>query len=138
MLLDDIADYLSSGGCGTVGVDIFKSFLPDTMTDLLVIYETGGHAAVHAMSAVAGAAKAEMPRIQVVTRSGAEFDYSSARTLAHRAFKLLDQMPERNINGVRYMWGAAVQSPFILTRNENKRPLIACNYDIVKELSTTS
>lgn len=133
-LLDDIADYLSSGGIGTVGTNLFKGFAPDTPNALTVIYETGGQAPVHAMNASAGQAVVEMPRIQVVCRATA-YDYSTARSTAHSVFKLLDGLPARSINSVAYKWGAAIQSPFLMGRDEAGRVLIACNYDVVKEMS---
>lgn len=135
MLLSDIVDYLSSGSIGTSS--IFYGTMPPSPDVAVAVYETGGTASVHAFNGSAGRAKEENPRIQVVTRATAD-DYDTARVIAHRAFKLLDGLPSRSINGVAYKWGAAVQSPFLLGRDEQNRVMIACNYDIAKELSTTS
>lgn len=138
MLLDDIADYLSSGSTGALGVvgtEIFKGLIPAEAKDAItVVYETGGQAPVHAMGAGPGTAVFERPRVQVVCRAS-EYDYESARTRAQVVFEKLDAMPTRSINGVTYKWGAAVQSPFMMGRDANKRPLVACNYDIVKDMS---
>ena len=134
MILDDVCDYLSSGGIGTVGTDLFKGFAPDSPNACTIVYETGGQAPVHAMNPAAGAAVVEMPRVQVVCRATA-YDYSTARSKAHSVFKLLDGLPTRSINSIDYLWGAAVQSPFLMGRDKSGRVLIACNYDIVKRLS---
>lgn len=135
MLLDDVGDYLSSGGLGTVGTDIFKGWMPDAPPAAIAIYETGGRAPDHSMASTAGAAVAvEWPRVQVVCRADS-FDYDAARTKAHSVFKLLDGLPPRAINGVSYLWGAAVQSPFLLDRDADGRVSIACNYDIAKRQS---
>jgi hypothetical protein len=134
MLLDDITDYLSSGGLGTPGTDLFGGFAPEKPDVAVVVYETGGTAPVHAMDARAGQAVVENPRIQVVCRA-TQYDYATARTKADQAFKLLDGLPRRSINGVEYLWGEAVQSPFLMGRDESGRVLIACNYQIVKRLS---
>lgn len=138
MLLDDVADLLSTGGVGGVGTtsdwSIFKGKLPDAPEKAVAVYETGGLPSVHAMSTGPGNAAATLPRIQVLVRSPA---YSTGRQKAHDAFRLLDGLRERTINGVRYLWIAAVQTePFPIGRDENDRPLIACNYDVVKEMST--
>jgi hypothetical protein len=58
-----------------------------------------------------------------------------ARAPPHSVFKLLSGLPTRSINGTAYKWGAARQSPFLMGRDESGRVLIACNYDIVKEVS---
>ncbi len=136
MILDDIADYLSSGGLGVVGTTIFKGFMPGppVVDAVLVIYETGGQEPQRAMSAFAGeTVVVERPRIQVVCRDTAN-DYEAASVVAARAYAMLDGMPTREINGVSYKWGAAVQPPFPMGRDKAGRVLVACNYDIVKEM----
>lgn len=134
MLLDDLVDYLTSQGVATTSAPLYKGLLPDEPDLCGVVYETGGLPPVHAMNASAGQAKVERPRVQVVWRAS-EYDYATARDKAHAAFKLLDGLPARSINGTEYLWGAAVQSPFLMGRDELKRPLIACNYDLVKALT---
>jgi hypothetical protein len=131
MLLEDLSDYLSSGGIAT---PIYKGLAPESPEAVVVLYETGGLAPTHSMNAAAGQAVVENPRVQVVCRAG-QYDYSAARTSADAVFKLLDGLPRRSINGVEYLWGAAVQSPFLMGRDESGRVLVACNYQIVKRLS---
>lgn len=41
-LIDDIAQYLQTAGIGTVGTNIFKSFMPDTVDTGLAVLDTGG------------------------------------------------------------------------------------------------
>ena len=139
MLAQDLGDYLTSqsGGTLTQGTNLFLGARPPTPDACLTVYETGGLPPVHAFNPAAGQAKVEMARVQVVARAAGE-DYEAARLLAHRAFVLLDGLPSRSINGVAYKWGAAIQSPFLMGRDEQSRLLVACNFDIVKELSTTS
>ena len=137
MLLDDIADLISSGGIGTVGstsaYGIYKGLLPDAPNAAVAVYETGGLEPYRKMHSTAGAVVAERPRIQVVVRSTA---YSTGRQKANDAWKLLEGLPERTVNGTRYLYAAAVQAPFPIGRDANDRILIACNFDVVKALST--
>lgn len=137
MLLDDLTDYLSSQGGWTNGTNLFAGVSPTKPDACLTIYEAPGLAAVHGMHGSAGQAKEENPAIQVVARAGAE-DYAAARVEAHKAWKLLDGLPTRAINGVAYKWGMARQSPFLMGRDAQGRVLVAFNVDIAKELSTTS
>lgn len=41
-LIDDIATYLQTAGLGTVGTNIFLSYLPDTVDTGLAVIDTGG------------------------------------------------------------------------------------------------
>lgn len=41
-ILDDIADYLEDEGVGTVGTDIFKSYMPDAVDTGICVLDTGG------------------------------------------------------------------------------------------------
>jgi hypothetical protein len=134
MLLDDIADYLSSGGIGTVGTDLFKGTFPDAPDAAVCVYETGGLPPVHAMNALPGQAVLRRPRVQVVCRAAAD-DYASARSKAEDVYRLLDGFPHRLINGVQYHWGSAVQEPFPGGRDEKARVLVTCNYDISRAMS---
>ena len=137
MLSDDIGDYLSSGGIGTVGSTaswgIYLGKQPDFPDKCVTVYEYGGAFSLHAMSSGPGRAVAERPRVQVVVRSNS---YSTGRTKANEVFRLLDGLRERTINGVTYKWAAAIQSPFLMRRDENDRALIAANYEIWKAIST--
>lgn len=132
MLLDDIADYLSTGG---ISGTIFRGVFGEKPDNATAVYESVGLSPIRGMSPTPGQAKVERPVVQIVCRSTAD-DYSTARTRAHAIFKIMDGMPTRTLNGVAYKWAAARQSPFLMGRDEAGRVLIACNYDVVKELST--
>ena len=138
MLLDDITDYLSSSGVGTVGDTIFKGLLPSNAPEVCVIvYETGGVQPIRAMSSAVGSVVVERPRIQVVCRAG-EYDYAIARSKAQQIYALLEGFSERTINNVTYKYIAAVQSPFLMSRDKDRRPAVVCNYDVMKTLSTST
>lgn len=126
MMLDDIADYLSTGGMGTV----YKDFMPTTPDTVVTIYGTGGIAPTHTMKAPH---VLEQPRIQVSARSASLL---TAHQTAKGAYELLSGLRNRTINGVLYHWVEAVQEPFLLGRDENARFTVACNYDIKKNRST--
>lgn len=137
MVLDDLADILSSGGLGSVGTttdfSIYKSITPASPDKVISLHETGGVAPFRKMHSTAGDVVAERPRVQVVVRS---MLYSTGRQKVNDAWKALEGLPERTVNGTRYLYAAAVQSPFPIGRDENNRVLFAFNLDVVKELST--
>lgn len=134
MLLDDIGDYLTSASVASSAA-LFRAFMPPEPNDVVVVYETPGMAAAHGFNANAGQAVAEYPHVQVVVRSTS---YEAARVVAHRAWVKLDGLPTRTINGVQYHWAHALQSPFLMQRDEQARVYLACNYEVAKALSTTS
>ncbi len=126
MLLDDIADYLTTGGMGTVT----KDFLPDSPSTVITVYGTGGQAPTYTMS---GRHVLEQPRIQVVCRAES---LQAAHQSAKGVYELLSGVRNRTINSVLYHWIEAVQEPFLLGRDGNARFTVACNYDVKKDRST--
>lgn len=41
-LIDDIATYLQDNSVGTIGVDLFKSYAPDSGDNIVCVLDTGG------------------------------------------------------------------------------------------------
>ena len=142
MILDDLADYLTSQGVvvpggsvqeqGTV-YGLYQGYLPATPNRAVALYETGGMAPVHTHSTGPGTAVVEYPRVQVAVRSSA---YSTGRLTIQRIYAVLDGFRTRSLNGTVYHWAAAIQPPFLLERDENQRTVFACNFEFTKELST--
>jgi hypothetical protein len=114
---------------------IYRGFMPEKPDESWQVVETGGLGPVHAMSAVAGAAVEEVAGVQLVRRSAT---YQKARADMNVAWKTLDGAGDRTINGTRYLWIEATQSPFALGRDETSRPLMACNFLVCKALSTST
>lgn len=140
MLGDDFADVLSSGGVGTVATNIFVGQMPDNVDTGISVLETGGAPPLctfgsGATSIGVPASTVERPRVQVLSRSPI---YATARAKAQDAFNLLDGLAARTINGVRYLYISAVQSPIDLGRDGNLRAHFSVNFDVVKAVSTSS
>lgn len=136
MLLDELGDYLSTGGVGTVGVDLFLGYMPEKPSACVALYETGGAGPIRAFRGVPGDPVAVRPRVQVVARAD-EYDYAAARLKVQTAYQLLEGMGDRTLNGVNYKWAGAVQEPFLLGRDDQGRVKVACNFDIIKAKSTS-
>ena len=135
MLLDDLADYLSTQGIGTVGTDIFKAMSPDTPDDVVVLYESGGFPAEHTMTTGPGQAVLERPTVQIVCRSAR---YDSAREVAHQVDQILNGARDTIINGITYRWIEAMQPPFHISRDARDRQEVGCNYRIQRDAATSS
>lgn len=142
MILEDIANYLTSQGIVVPGgsvpeqspaYGVYYGFLPDMPNRAVALFETGGGPPIHTHSSGPGNAVMEQPRVQVVVRSTS---YAAGRQAIQRIYESLDGFRPRLLGGVRYHWAAAVQAPFLLERDANQRPVFACNFSFMKELST--
>jgi len=126
MLLDDIADVLSTGGMGTVYKD-YSPVTPDTVT---AVYTSPGLAPTFTMQ---GNHVLEEPRVQVVCRS---VSLETAHENAKSAYEILNGIRGTTVNGVAYHWVQAQQEPVLIGRDQNDRFAVACLYDIKKDRST--
>lgn len=138
-MLDDMGDYLSSQAGFTVGTDLTLGTMPDTPEAISSLFEVPARPTAKTMGNVAGQAAAEFAAVQFVTRAAPSAGgYQAARRIAQAAFLKLDGLPKQTLNGITYHWGEARQPPFLMGRDENKRPLISFTVDLIKGLSTTS
>jgi hypothetical protein len=135
----DIADYLTSQGFGqtttsTGGepINIFRNISPTDPAHCVMLFENGGAGTVHAMNSVPGVAVVERPAIQIRVR---DKNHDTARSTINDVFKTIDGLRERTINGTRYLWIEALQSPFLLERDDDNREVFVFNALVTKELS---
>lgn len=126
MILDDLSDFLTSGGMGTV----YKDYIPPSPDNAVAIYGAGGQSATFTMS---GPCVLQEPRIQVSCRST---NLETAHQNARSVYQLLNGLRGRTINGVFYHWIKADQEPVLIGRDQNARFTVACTYDIKKDRST--
>ena len=132
LLHDDIADLLTSGGITT---SIYRGFMPEGPDEAVQIVATPGFGPIHAFAPSAGMAVEERPTVQIIRRSA-----SLRRAFAEMnvIWKMLDGAGDRTINGTRYAWIEALQSPFPLPRDTTDRSEVACNFLISKAVSTAT
>ena len=134
MILEDIGDLLTSGGVATT---VYRGFLPDTPDEAVAVYEYPGQEPIRAMRSSPGQPVAERPRVQVVCRAAA-WEYDRSRQKANDAWRLMEGLGERTINGTRYLFVRTLQSPFLLQRDEAQRVVIAFNAEVLKALTTST
>lgn len=129
MLLDDIADLLTTGSITT---QKYKGYMPEQPDDAILLSETAGLGPVHAFAGSPGQALLEVAGLQVIRRSAS---YATARTSMQSMLSLLDGLSERTINATRYSYIVARQVPFSLGRDESQRSRLAVNFLAYKEPS---
>jgi hypothetical protein len=134
-VLDDVATYLEAQGIGILGVSLFKGGIPlDTaqtvITDLVTaLVQVPGLPPVHVHTQQQ--ATYEQPMLQILVR-GEPFGDSAAMQKAYDAFLALDGLSNTVLSGVMYLWLQAMQSPFLLRRDELNRPFEAFNVRCAK------
>lgn len=101
--------------------------LPVDATDIAVeIFDYPGANPLRTSGGVA----ADQPRVQISVRHPNDED---ARKIAYQIRSLLDGVADVTVNGTRYVWIAALQDPFPLTRDQQDRLVMVCNYEVIKE-----
>ena len=134
MVLDDLAEILSSCGLGTVGTNIFKSLLPSTPDVCVALFVTGGAPPIDTMHAGPGVNVAERPTVQVLARDTRP---DSAEKTARDAYRVL-HWQDGTKNGVRYLSIEALQQPFFVRRDETDRPIYGFNVLATRVAATSS
>lgn len=115
-LLDEVVSYLVSQNLGTFGTDLFVGFEPDTPTNTVTLYPTGGEPP----NALGGK---EFPTVQVRVRSGTYLDgYNKAEAIyavLHRQRDFLSTFRGRcfALQSSPMFLGKGVNGEFIFTQN---------------------
>ena len=96
MILDDIADLLTTAGIGTKGIDIFiGEQTPDLPNQLIMIRLYEGLPSLQTFGMGVGGSAQDRPRIQVEVRSTT---YTGADTLCREVRNTLDRLGNTTIN----------------------------------------
>ena len=134
MILDDLADRLTTQGVVTSG-EIYRGALPPSPDELIALFQTGGPAPIHTMNAGPGTAILERPHVQVIARA-LRADAASKR--AQDVYHALDALGPVTLNGVRYHAIWALGTPSFLRRDETGRVEYVVNFEVMRDLATSS
>lgn len=132
MITTDMSSYLQTEGVGTVGIDIFKGFIPETPNDCVVVFQRGGQPPMPYQFTT----KVELPELHVIVRADGDTAYEDAMEKANDVMVALHTLWEQTINGRRYLWVRALSSPTLLRYDYSMKPphvYVAIDFQIVKE-----
>jgi len=140
-LLDDFASYMQTQGLGTVKTSgnnpatwpIYKvPEIPAQVEKVIFLAEYSGQPYIGEMGLIYPTnIVAELPRPQIQVRA---LDYSMARARAQLIWQLIWRTTNIILGTTRYLGVEPLASPMPIGRDENKRWIIACNYEIAKEM----
>lgn len=134
MVLDDLAVFVEAAGHATRNIDLFLGVLPETPSECIALTEYAGDQPLRNQAdgaARTGAQGGERPRVQLIVRSET---YSAGRALIQAVWQTLDGIVNETINGTFYVRCQAMQSPFLLRKDDNNRDLFAANFQIAKHV----
>lgn len=107
-LIDDIAQYLVDNGVGTIGTNIFKSYMPDTIDTGLAVLDTGGVQPDKELPT-------KSPTFQVFVRGA---DYITGRGLLDSVRSVLHQTVNTTIGNTFFYYIQAQSEGGHIGRNE--------------------
>jgi hypothetical protein len=117
-LIDDIATYLQTNSVGTVGTDIFKSYVPDAANALVAVIDTGGMKPDIYIPT-------KEPTFQVFIRAAT---YSAGKTKLATIRSLLHQVQGSTIGSTYFYFIHAISEGGHLGRNERGLDEFSINF----------
>jgi len=117
-LIDDIAGHLVTAGVGTLGTDIFKSYLPDTVDTGLAILDTGGPTQDKELPT-------KLMTFQIFIRAA---DYATGKAKLEAVRDALHQTKNEQIGGLYFYYILAQSHGGHLGRNERGLDEFSINF----------
>lgn len=125
-MVEDLGAYLDSNSTRwAAGTSLFYNFMPSEPNRCGAIIETGGSAPARAFGSTGPSW--EQGRVQVTCRSTSS---ATARADIDAAFVLLEAVENETLTSNYFLRVSAVQSPFLMERDAQGRPVFGCNFDV--------
>lgn len=123
-MVEEIGTFLAAAGVGTLGTDLFIDNMPDSPdTCVAVIESIVGLPPTRTLGS--GLPVTEMPRFQVYARAASK---TTAHAKAKAAWDALEVVADQTLSGTRYERIEALQSPFLLKRDDADRWVFLANF----------
>lgn len=119
MILEALADKLTSASVATVGANLFIGLMPNTPDVCVSLYEYAGAAPLEVMQDTA--ATLERPSVQVMARASRN-DYPTAQQLMTAVRDCLTGITDETISGVRFLRVNQNSAINHIGTDENDRP----------------
>lgn len=125
----DINLHLENKLFGTRGTDIFTNFIPDSPDNLIATFDVPGPPPPHSMGGTSVNPALEIHGIQINVRN---VSAEQAQSKMYDIFKELDGTGGVTLNAREYLYIEAVQTPFLLDRDEKERVTFTCNFLVTR------
>lgn len=117
-MIDDIATRLEDEGVGTIGTNIFKSYLPETVATGLVVLDTGGTDPDPYLPT-------KEPTFQIFIRAS---NYSTGRTLMDNVRTALHRQRNQTFGSTYFYFILAISEGGHIGRNEAGQDEFSMNF----------
>jgi len=116
-LSEEVAYYLQNQGLGTVGQNIFVSFIPDSPDSLICVIDSGGYPSdVYA--------PIDNPTIQIRVR---DVNYPACHDKAWTIYDLFNRNIEYYLGSLRILYSYVMQTPVYIGRDTKQREEFSLN-----------
>lgn len=130
MMLEALADKLTSASVATVGTNLFIGIMPNSPDVCVSLYEYAGSPPLEVLRD--NAATLERPSVQVMVRASRN-DYPTARDLIADVRDSLTSITDETINTVRFLRVNQNSAINAVGTDENDRPLFTLSLTTVVE-----
>lgn len=130
MILEALADKLTSASIATVGTNLFIGIMPNSPDVCVALYEYAGSPPLEVLRD--NTATLERPSVQVIARATRN-DYPAARTLITNVRDSLTSITDETISNVRFLRVNQNSSINAVGTDENDRPLFTLSLMTVVE-----
>lgn len=130
MILEALADRLTSASVATVGTNLFLGMMPDSPDLCVALFEYAGAPPLEVLRD--NDATLERPGIQVLVRAGRN-DYPIARDLTNTIRNTLTGITDEEISGVRFLRVSALSAVNSTGTDEKDRPQFTLSMQAVAE-----
>lgn len=120
MIADNIANHLVSNTNLKKGKTLFIDNAPDTPSDCVIVYGTGGPEPYQELPV-------DKETVQILCR-GRQNGYTATKARAEEIYNLLNRKVEITIDGLSVMQSKAIQIPTSIGLNDRNQWEIVCNY----------
>lgn len=130
MMLEALADRLTSASVATVGTNLFIGIMPATPDVCISLYEYAGSPPLEVLRD--NSATLERPSVQVMVRASRN-DYPAARTLITNVRDTLTAITDETISDVTFLRVNQNSAINAVGTDENDRPLFTLSLTTVVE-----
>lgn len=130
VMLEDIATHLQTQGVGTIGTNIFLSFMPDSPDVVVSLYE-GPTAGEDDEGFGVGSTIVEKSVLHVRVRCSPN-DYPSGRDKAQAVKNALNLLVDTTVSATLYHRVLKYSGPYLLDKDSQDRQILATNYDVLR------
>ncbi|HWP59532.1 MAG TPA: minor capsid protein [Candidatus Acidoferrales bacterium] len=128
-VIDDIGQHLANNGFGSLGAEIFLSFLPDSPDSCVALIETSGTAPEYTHDRALP--WKDNPSFKVIAR---DRHPQLAKKRADAIWAFLASVNDLTLNGVRYFTVAPKHNPYSLGKDQNDRHEYHCDFQVERQI----